>query len=112
MSCHFSSSACVAANFLRTFSWAYFPSTSRSGGVEEFTAAKIAAAISALNGVHKGVTVNIGRIRGGDAVNVVPDLCVMRVNVRVTNTEEQLWIEEEMRRIQQEWDRPDQGFRV
>ncbi|MFN7843771.1 MAG: M20/M25/M40 family metallo-hydrolase, partial [Pirellula sp.] len=75
-------------------------------------AAKIAAAISALNGVHKGVTVNIGRIRGGDAVNVVPDLCVMRVNVRVTNTEEQLWIEKEMRRIQQEWDRPDQGFRV
>jgi glutamate carboxypeptidase len=75
-------------------------------------AAKIATAISALNGVHKGVTVNIGRIRGGDAVNVVPDLCVMRVNVRVTNTEEQLWIEKEMRCIQQEWDRPDQGFRV
>lgn len=74
--------------------------------------AKIATAINSLNGVHKGVTVNIGRIRGGDAVNVVPDLCVMRVNVRVSNAEEQAWIESEMGRIQKEWDRPDQGFRV
>ncbi|MFN7877851.1 MAG: hydrolase [Pirellula sp.] len=75
-------------------------------------AAKIATAIDSLNGVHKGVTVNIGRIRGGDAVNVVPDLCVMRVNVRVTNAEEQAWVESEMVRIQKEWDRRDQGFRV
>lgn len=74
--------------------------------------AKIATAIDSLNGVHKGVTINIGRIRGGDAVNVVPDLCVMRVNVRVSNAEEQAWIESEMGRIQKEWDRPDQGFRV
>jgi glutamate carboxypeptidase len=74
--------------------------------------AKIATAINSLNGVHKGVTVNIGRIRGGDAVNVVPDLCVMRVNVRVTNPEEQSWIESEMGRIQKEWDKPDLGFRV
>ncbi|MCU0721536.1 MAG: hydrolase [Pirellula sp.] len=75
-------------------------------------AAKLANAINSLNGVHKGVTVNIGRIRGGDAVNVVPDLCVMRVNVRVTNALEKSWIESEMNRIEKEWDRPDQGFRV
>lgn len=75
-------------------------------------ASKIALAINELNGVHKGVTVNIGRMRGGDAVNVVPDLCVMRVNVRVTNPEEQSWIESEMARIQKEWDRPEQGYRV
>lgn len=75
-------------------------------------ASKIALAINELNGVHKGVTVNLGRIRGGDAVNVVPDLCVMRVNVRVTNPEEQSWIESEMARIQKDWDRPEQGYRV
>ncbi|MCU0711851.1 MAG: hydrolase [Pirellula sp.] len=75
-------------------------------------ASKIAVAINELNGVHKGVTVNIGRIRGGDAVNVVPDLCVMRVNVRVTNAMEQKWIEAEMARIQKEWDKPELGFRV
>lgn len=75
-------------------------------------AAKIATAINSLNGIQKGVTVNIGRIRGGDAVNVVPDLCVMRVNVRVSSAEEQAWIEMEMSRIQKEWDRPDLGFQV
>lgn len=75
-------------------------------------AAKIATALDSLNGVQKGVTVNLGRIRGGDAVNVVPDLCVMRVNVRVSNAEELSWIEREMSRIQKEWDRPDQGFQV
>lgn len=75
-------------------------------------AAKIASSINELNGIHPGVTVNIGRIRGGDAVNVVPDLCVIRVNARVSNATEQAWIEGEMGRIQKEWNRPEEGFRV
>jgi glutamate carboxypeptidase len=38
----------------------------------------------ALNNVVEGVTVNVGRIEGGAAVNVVPDLAIARVNVRTT----------------------------
>ena len=75
-------------------------------------AARIALAVDSLNGVHKGVTVNVGRIRGGAAVNVVPDLCVMRVNVRVTNSVEHAWIESEMNSIRDAWDKPAEGFRV
>lgn len=38
--------------------------------------------ISALTNLKQGVTVNIGRISGGTAVNVVPDLAVCQFNVR------------------------------
>jgi glutamate carboxypeptidase len=38
---------------------------------------------------HPGVLVNIGEIEGGQAVNVVPDLAVCRINIRV-NTSQQI----------------------
>ncbi|MFT5301372.1 MAG: glutamate carboxypeptidase [Mariniblastus sp.] len=39
------------------------------------------------------VTYNIGRVRGGDALNVVPDLAIGRVNVRVKTVEQQAEVE-------------------
>jgi len=44
-------------------------------------AAELAAALDALNG-SDALTVNIARIDGGGALNVVPDLAVLRFNVR------------------------------
>jgi glutamate carboxypeptidase len=44
-------------------------------------AAELAAALDAFNG-SDALTVNIARIDGGGALNVVPDLAVLRFNVR------------------------------
>lgn len=40
--------------------------------------------LDALNELLPGVTVNVGRVEGGSAPNVVPDLAICRVNVRTT----------------------------
>jgi glutamate carboxypeptidase len=46
-----------------------------------------------LNAKGGGVTVNVGRIDGGGAVNVVPDRATCRFNVRVTSQAEQSAVE-------------------
>lgn len=38
--------------------------------------------IDALNGKKEGVTLNVGHIQGGGAINVVPDLAICRFDVR------------------------------
>jgi len=75
-------------------------------------ASRIALVLDSLNGQRPDVTINVGRVRGGDAVNVVPDLCTVRVNVRVTSRSDQNWIEEQIKSVVQQFDRPDEGFRV
>lgn len=55
-------------------------------------AAVIAAALHGLNGQRAGVTVNVARIAGGGALNVVPDNAVVRFNVRVPDAEGADWI--------------------
>jgi glutamate carboxypeptidase len=46
--------------------------------------ARLAVALDALNGSLPGVTVNVGRFTGGTAPNAVPDLAMLRVNVRTS----------------------------
>jgi glutamate carboxypeptidase len=75
-------------------------------------AARLIQDLHQLNGQRRDVTVNVGRIRGGDAVNVVPDLAVLRVNVRVANADDQTWIEEQIQQIALRYDAPDSGYRV
>lgn len=45
------------------------------------------------------VTFNIGRVSGGGALNVVPDLAIGRVNVRVRTLEQQRLVEEKFREL-------------
>lgn len=52
--------------------------------------------LEALN-VRDGVTVNCGRITGGGALNVVPDLAVGSFNMRVETEADQAWIEDQFR---------------
>ena len=59
-------------------------------------AARLADHLDRLNGQCVGVTINVGRIRSGDALNVVPDLAILRVNVRVENGDQQQWVEQQM----------------
>jgi glutamate carboxypeptidase len=49
--------------------------------------AKIIAQIHALNDTN--LTLNVGQIEGGGAVNVVPDLAIARINVRVTQPDDE-----------------------
>lgn len=46
-------------------------------------AAELVTALDAINRTPHGPTVNVGRIDGGGPSNVVPDLAVVRFNVRV-----------------------------
>ncbi|MDP9140410.1 MAG: hydrolase [Pseudomonadota bacterium] len=57
-------------------------------------AADIISAIDRLNGQRVGVTFNPGYVRGGGALNVVPDLCVFKFNVRTGVPDDARWVEE------------------
>ena len=56
-------------------------------------AARIAGALDALNGHRDGVTLNVARIDGGSPLNVVPDIAVVRFNVRFPDAEAAAWLE-------------------
>lgn len=56
-------------------------------------ASNLAMQLDRLNGQRDGVTINIGQFIGGGAVNVVPDLAIVRLNVRVPDVPSQHWFE-------------------
>ena len=45
------------------------------------------------------VTFNVGRVSGGAALNVVPDLAIGRVNVRVKTLDQAEWVQTQLKRI-------------
>lgn len=57
-------------------------------------AARLAAALEALNGTLPGVTINVARIEGGGALNVVPAAAVVRFNIRAPDASGACWAEE------------------
>ena len=62
-------------------------------------AAEFAMKIEALTDVRIGTTFNIGSIDGGDAVNVVPALCVVRLGARAPDGPSADWAQGEVDRI-------------
>ena len=56
-------------------------------------------AIDSLNGQRQGVTVNVGQITGGGPVNIVPDLAILRLNVRLQQPSDQAWVSDELQKI-------------
>ena len=67
-------------------------------------AARLMLAIDELNGVRDGATINMGVIEGGVATNVVPDTCIVRINVRARRTEDLHWVDSEIRRVHESAD--------
>jgi glutamate carboxypeptidase len=59
-------------------------------------AARFVAGLEALNGVRAGVTFNTGRIDGGGPTNVVPDLAIVRFNVRAPDLADAAWAQEQV----------------
>jgi len=66
--------------------------------------ADLVAGLDGLNGQREGVTVNCARIAGGGPANIVPDVAVLRVNVRVPEPEDADWADGEIKRIVAEID--------
>lgn len=62
-------------------------------------AADYALAAHGLNGTIPEMTLNTGRIDGGGPVNVVPELAIVRLNVRIARPQDQQPIGAELRRI-------------
>ena len=60
-------------------------------------AARLITSIDALNGQRENTTLNLGTIKGGVASNVVPDLCLVELNVRGRSPEAMAWIDENVR---------------
>lgn len=58
--------------------------------------AEFIGGIEALNGQRDGVTFNIAKIDGGGAFNIVPELAIGRFNVRMKETEDMAWIEQNL----------------
>ena len=57
---------------------------------------QLADAMTRLHGLNQknpNITLNLGRIRGGDALNRVPDLALVKFNVRTLAREDEQWVE-------------------
>ncbi|MEM0985890.1 MAG: hydrolase [Pseudomonadota bacterium] len=54
-------------------------------------AADLVLGLEALNTVREGVTFNVGAIDGGSAVNIVPDLAIVRFGARAPDAEAAAW---------------------
>jgi glutamate carboxypeptidase len=80
------------------------PEKGRSAILE---AARIVEDLHALNGLWPGVTVNVGVIRGGTRFNVVPDRCIIEVDVRATSRDALIQAETEVRRVAAATEVPD-----
>lgn len=52
---------------------------------------KVLVDIHALNQKRKNVTINIGQIAGGRALNIVPDRAVAKLDVRITHERDENW---------------------
>lgn len=61
-------------------------------------AARLALDLDALNGRRDGVRLNVARIDGGGPLNMVPDVAVLRFNVRVAEPADAEWALAEIER--------------
>jgi glutamate carboxypeptidase len=58
-------------------------------------------ALHQLTGSRPGLTVNVGMVEGGQALNVVPDAAVARFNVRFQSLDDEEYLRAEFQRIRQ-----------
>lgn len=58
--------------------------------------AEAITAIHALNGRREGITINIGKIAGGEALNIVPDKAVAKLDIRISRPDDEYWVREQL----------------
>lgn len=57
--------------------------------------------VHALNGQREGLTINIGLVNGGTALNVVPDLAVARIDIRTNIEDDERWVSDALNALTQ-----------
>lgn len=63
--------------------------------------------IHALNGLKEGITINIGLVAGGEALNVVPERAVAKLDVRISQPQDEAWVRMQLDNIIHEMQRKD-----
>ncbi len=61
--------------------------------------------LAALTDLSRGLTVNIARVSGGTAFNVVPDTAVCQFNIRCVRSEDQIEVKQQMDSLLQQWNK-------
>jgi len=69
--------------------------------------AKAISMIHELNGQREGVTINIGKMAGGTALNMVPDTAVAMLDVRLNDPLDETFVLDELHAIVHELQHPD-----
>lgn len=69
-------------------------------------------AIHALNGQQPGVTINVGKIAGGEALNMVPDKAVAQLDIRISIAEDELWVRHALEKIISQLKHPDYSLSI
>lgn len=59
-------------------------------------AAELTQRVFELNGKCEGLTLNPGAMEGGGALNVVPDLAILRFNIRTREVADEAWVMEKI----------------
>lgn len=62
-------------------------------------AAQMVVRLEQLNGQREGVTFNVGSIDGGSAVNIVPDLAIVRFGARAPDADAAAWATQEVEKL-------------
>ncbi len=63
------------------------------------SASRFVLELQNLNHKREGLTLNPARIEGGSALNIVPDLAIVRFNIRLKQIEDQAWVYEKINKI-------------
>jgi glutamate carboxypeptidase len=74
--------------------------------------AQIITAVHKLNGKRHGVTINVGKIAGGDALNVVPDKAVAKLDIRIEHPDDEHWVRQQLELIINKIKQPDYSLTI
>ncbi len=78
-----------------------------SGRSAILAAARLSLRLSESFSDLPGITINCGKLEGGGALNVVPDLAIARFNARATTPDEQHLVEQRLHQIVDETSKQD-----
>ena len=67
--------------------------------------------LNQLNGQREGLTISVGRILSGDAINIVPDLAIAWLDIRIHALSDQAWLEAEFKKLNDEFNSRE-GFSI
>lgn len=62
-------------------------------------ASEVVAGLDELNGTREGLTLNVGYVHGGGPTNIVPDLCIVKFNVRTSVAGDEGWLHDALDKL-------------